>query len=147
MITPDDFLAQAELWITLPNEVNWRSAASRGYYAAFHVARRLLQDLGFAVPYGPQAHSYLWLRLSNCADATVSSAGADLNQLQRFRNRADYDNHRDITHTEASTAVAMARRIIGRLAAAGMEPAHTTITTAMRDYERNVLRSVTWRGP
>jgi hypothetical protein len=138
MIPPDDFLAQAEAWIKLPAEVDWRSAASRGYYAAFHVARLLLQDLGFVVPHGPQAHAHMWLRLSNCGEPTTSAAGADLNELQRFRNRADYDIHRDVIHTDAATAVGMARRTIERLADGRMKPTRSAINAAMRDYERNL---------
>ena len=81
MIRPEDFLAQAESWIALPTEADWRSAVSRGYYAAFHTARQLLLDLGFRPPQGPQAHGYLRLRLSNCGDPTLSMTGADLNEL------------------------------------------------------------------
>ena len=147
MITPADFLAQAEAWIRLPNEADWRSAASRGYYAAFHAARLLFQDLGFVVPHGPQAHAYLWMRLSNCGEPEIVTAGGRLNDLQRFRNRSDYDIQRDIVHTDAATAVAMARRVVERLEDRRTDPARSAITTAMRDYERNVLRHVTWRGP
>jgi hypothetical protein len=36
------------------------AAVSRGYYAAFHVARQFMEDLGFLIPRGDQAHAYLW---------------------------------------------------------------------------------------
>src|SRR5262249_25817582 len=74
MITGRDFLKQAQPWISLATEPDWRSAVSRAYYAAFHEARRMLSDLGFVVPRGDRAHAYLWRRLSNCGDIQVQLA-------------------------------------------------------------------------
>jgi uncharacterized protein (UPF0332 family) len=51
-----DFLLAAKLLLPAPLEAAWRSAISRAYYAAFHVARQLFEDLGFRVPHGDQAH-------------------------------------------------------------------------------------------
>ena len=42
---PRDFLDVADE--LSDGEAHWRSAVSRAYYAAFHVARRLLIELGF----------------------------------------------------------------------------------------------------
>jgi uncharacterized protein (UPF0332 family) len=147
MIDPDDFLAQAEAWILLSDEASWRSAVSRGYYAAFHEARNLLADLGFQVPHAAQAHSYLWLRLSNCGDPVIAEAGKDLNELSRFRNRADYDIRRNFAFPDADTTVKLARQVIEALALARVEPLRTQVRDPIRDYERTVLRDVTWQGP
>ena len=35
MITGEDFLALAEVWVTGTTEAEWRSAVSRAYYAAY----------------------------------------------------------------------------------------------------------------
>src|SRR5579883_2185536 len=75
-------------------EAEWRSASSRAYYAAFHVARLLLLSLGFRVPQAERAHGYLWLRLSNAGHADTMKAGSRLGLLRRQRNWADYDDHR-----------------------------------------------------
>jgi len=45
-----DFLPLAQRLAAGPTEAEWRTAVSRAYYAAFHVARLLMTDLGFAVP-------------------------------------------------------------------------------------------------
>ncbi len=82
MIRPEAFLLQAERWVVEPNEEDWRSAVSRAYYAAFHAARELFWALGFRVPRAAKAHSYLWLRLSNCGEPTLQPAGNDLDFLQ-----------------------------------------------------------------
>jgi hypothetical protein len=147
MITPEEFLRQAERWIQEPAEVDWRSAVSRAYYAAFHVARDLLSDLGFQVPRAAIAHGYLWLRLSNCGDPAIQRAGSDLNDLQRWRNLADYDLHRTLSQADSLRRVQLARSVILCLEACRIDPLRTQIRDAMRDYERNVLRQITWQGP
>lgn len=50
-------------------EGEWRSAISRAYYAAFDVARELLEDLRFSVPRADRGHIYLSRRLANRGDA------------------------------------------------------------------------------
>src|SRR5437762_497526 len=92
-VVPPEVLAFAVAH-TLANgttEADWRSGISRAYYAAFHVARRLLESLRFRVPRADRAHSYLWLRLSNAGDAAVVAAGRRLGDLRSDRNRSDYD--------------------------------------------------------
>src|SRR5205807_1980650 len=64
-MNPQEFLALARSLAAGGTEAAWRSAVSRAYYAAFHVARELFGALRFTVPYGDQAHRYLTLRLSN----------------------------------------------------------------------------------
>ena len=147
MIQPLEFLTLAEIWVEGSSEGEWRSAVSRAYYAAFHVARDLLTGLGFRVPHGPQAHAYLWMRLSNCGDPGIADAGSDLNDLQGWRNRADYDLRRTLNQPTARTWVRTARAVVQRLDSALVDPARAQVIRAIRDYERNVLRHVTWQGP
>jgi uncharacterized protein (UPF0332 family) len=144
MITGRDFLDLARRLAAGSTEADWRTAISRAYYAAFHAARQLMQDLGFTVPRGDQAHRHLWLRLSNCGDATVRSAGANLDALRRERNRADYDLALSVRQPEALKLILSAEQIIRALDAARQEPTRTNITDAMKVYERDVLGDVTW---
>ena len=46
-----EFLTLAARLAAGAAEEDWRSAVSRAYYSAFHVARQLLSDLGFTVVY------------------------------------------------------------------------------------------------
>ncbi|HJT76643.1 MAG TPA: HEPN domain-containing protein [Gemmataceae bacterium] len=139
-----DFLTLADNLVNGVTEAEWRSACSRGYYAAFHVARRLLLALGFRVPQADRAHAYLWLRLSNAGVAEVTNAGGLLNDLRRERNWADYDDRRTITQAASAQNVRLAEQIIQALDAAAVEPVRTQITDAMKVYERDVLHDVTW---
>lgn len=143
-MTGHDFLPLAARLALGPTEPEWRSAVSRAYYAAFHVARQLLEDLGFTVPQADRAHAYLWLRLYNCGDPQVRLAGSDLNTLRRDRNHADYDLRRLFPAKIASDQVQAAEQIIRLLDAARQEPTRTQITDAMKIYERDVLKDVTW---
>lgn len=139
-----DFLPLADKLAKGATEAEWRTACSRGYYSAFHVARQLLHDLGFRVPQADRAHGYLWLRLSNSVVVEVQEAGRKLNELRRLRNRADYEERRRINQADAITSVRLAEEVIQALDAAAIEPVRTQITDAMKIYERDVLKDVTW---
>jgi uncharacterized protein (UPF0332 family) len=139
-----EFLTLAQDLLKMATEAAWRSAVSRAYYAAFHIARQLLRDLNFTVPRADRAHAYLWMRLSNCSDPQVQLAGRELNDLRRERNQADYDVDHPWAHAAAAGKVRDAGWVIQTLDAARSEPLRTQITDAMKIYERDVLKDVTW---
>ena len=140
-----DFLSLADRLAADTTEADWRTAVSRAYYAAFHVARRLLADLNFAVPRADRAHQFLVFRLSNCGESVVEQAGRDLDTLRRLRNRADYDAAPAVSQSQATAGVRLAEGIIQALDAARVEPTRTRIRDAMIVYEHDVLHDVTWR--
>ncbi|HEV3118847.1 MAG TPA: HEPN domain-containing protein [Gemmataceae bacterium] len=142
-----DFLTLAQALLKESTEVAWRSAVSRAYYAAFHVARELLQDLGFVVPKAERAHAYLWRRLSNCGDPRLQAAGHEINDLRGDRNEADYDLRLSLAQTIADGQVRTARKIIDVLAIATAEPMRSAILDAMKVYERDILKEMTWQPP
>jgi uncharacterized protein (UPF0332 family) len=146
-MNPRDFLTLANVLCGETTEAAWRSAVSRAYYAAFHAARQLLRDLGFRTPRADQAHAYLWLRLSNCGDAHLQIAGRRLRDLRSERNHADYDIDAPQHQTNAASHVRIAEQLIQVLDSGRVEPTRTRITDAMRNYERTVLRAVTWQIP
>jgi uncharacterized protein (UPF0332 family) len=139
-----DFLTLAEDLSRGSTEAEWRTAVSRAYYAAFHVARELLVQCGFLVPRADPAHSYLWLRLCNCGHLDVQRAGGELNTLRRARNEADYYLRGQLDQATTAVHVQLADQTIQSLEAAALEPIKTQITDAMKVYERDVLRDVTW---
>src|SRR5208283_5801638 len=113
-----DFLVLAKRLATASAEVEWRSGVSRAYYAAFHVARDLMESLGFNVPHADAAHKHMAFRLGNCAHSQVEAAGKDLDILRRHRNLADYDMQPPMPQTRAQRAVQVAEQIIQALDAA-----------------------------
>lgn len=126
-------------------EADWRSAISRAYYAAFHKARKLLRQGGFAVPHGEQTHAYLWFRLSNAGHPDVMRAGTKLGHLRTARNRADYDMDFPVAQAAAFDHVQVATDIIQLLGDLSKEAAILArVLDAIKLYERDVLREVTW---
>ena len=147
-MNPRDFLEVANDLASGIREADWRSAASRAYYAAFHVARLLLRQCGFAVPRADQAHGYVWLRLSNSGHPAVVKAGTDLKDLRSDRNRADYDLARTFLQSAAIGDIQIADDIIKLLDQVPALPhVQQQITDAIKVYERDVLKQVTWQLP
>jgi len=141
-----EFLGVAPQLAGAATEAEWRSAVSRAYYAAFHGARELLEDLRFTVPRADRAHAYLSRRLANCGHAETQQAGNDLNALRGDRNQADYDLHRPVTAELTRLHVLLAEQILRFLDAAAEEPVRSQVTEAMKIYERDVLHEQTWQS-
>jgi hypothetical protein len=145
-MTPRDILAVADELLAGATEAFWCAAVSRAYSAAFHAARQVLQQGGFVVPRGDQAHSYLWLRLANSGHADVALAGGRLGDLRRMRNWADYDLDQPFTHRRAVEQFHAASDILRVLEALLATPAVLAqVTGSVRAYERDVLGQVTWQ--
>jgi uncharacterized protein (UPF0332 family) len=135
----------ADNLITGLKEAEWRSAVSWAYYAAFHTAQRLLLQCGFEVAQGEQVHVYLSRRLANSGHPDVIRAGNDLNFLRQMRNWSDYDLDQPMDHLLATDFVQIADAVIQLLESVPTIPAvQAQITDAMKTYERDVLKEVTW---
>jgi uncharacterized protein (UPF0332 family) len=146
MMTSRQFFEVASDLSIGEREGDWRSAVSRAYFAAFHTARDLLIQCGFQVPQADRAHAYLWRRLSNSQHPDVVNAGLDFQDLRRTRNWADYDLGRFFAQSIAFDLVSLAEKLITLLEAVASEATvRTIITEAMKNYERDVLREVTWQ--
>jgi uncharacterized protein (UPF0332 family) len=146
-MTGHDFLSLAQLLAAGWTEAAWRSAGSRAYYAAFHIARDLLRGLGFAVPATDVAHKYLAFRLQNCGQADLQQAGRDLDKLRDFRNRADYDLYPVFVQQRAYMSADLARQIILAAALAAADPTRTQVRDAIIAYERTAYGQTTWSPP
>src|SRR5205823_6398205 len=88
----NDFIALAGRLAAAPNadEATYRTAVSRAYYGAFHVARSFIVELGF-VPIGnANVHAFVRQYLHGSNNRNASLAAAELGDLQRARNQADY---------------------------------------------------------
>lgn len=139
------FLELADELSTGSRQADWRTAISRAYYAAFHKARTLLRQGGFRVPNAEQAHAYVWLRLSNSGHPDVDNAGDQLNRLRSIRNWADYHFNRQLDEAAAIRHVGIATDIVQLLHHLANEPLILMrVVDAIKIYERDVLREVTW---
>jgi uncharacterized protein (UPF0332 family) len=146
MMDGHDFLEVAWSLLEGHREAEWRSAVSRAYYAAFHIARQFLTQCGFVVPRVDRPHAYLWLRLSNSGHPDVRNAGAKLTFLRQKRNHADYDIGRPLEQMNAIDRVQIAAEVVELLDAVTKEATVLVqIIDAMRIYERDVLGEITWQ--
>ena len=138
-----DFLPAARRIANGTDEADWRSAASRAYYAAFHAARDLLSALRFRTPRADRAHNYLYARLNNCGEPSVRKAATLLNILRTLRNVADYDVRSPFSARDAASSVRDAGETHPILDA--LTPTQRTqIAGAMKVYEQQI-GDMTWR--
>lgn len=95
MITGERFLEVAGKLAARPtaSEAEQRSAISRAYYGAFHLARTFLRSLQIAVE--ERNHDFVKNCLISCGHPEMRSVGQDLGDLRAERNRADYDIDRE----------------------------------------------------
>ncbi len=147
-MSPHDFLEVAGKWAIANREAEWHSAASRAYYAAFHAARQLFLQWGFAVPQSDKAHAYLWLRLANAGHVDIERGGDDLNNMRGIRNEADYDLKRPFDQQVALDMVHLATDVVYLLESVVTVPSvQAQVVDTIKIYERDVLRHVTWQQP
>src|SRR5262245_15254998 len=137
-----DFLVTARRMAGTSDEADWRSAASRAYYAAFHVARDLLSGLRFRTPRADRAHEYLYRRLNNCGEPVAVRAASLLHALRTLRNLADYDVGVPFPVQDAHRSISDSGGVVQILD--GLTPAERTrITDAVKLYEQQI-GDVTW---
>ena len=112
----EQFLTLAAELISGPTEAHYRSAVSRAYYGAFHIARRLLEDVGVHLPRGEQVHAKAIYCLQDCGEQSAAEAAAYLEILRTERNRADYDLDRTVYQQRVAEAqVRKAQYIVAAL--------------------------------
>lgn len=101
------------------NPQGFRTAISRAYYAAFHVAPELLERVGCGVAKGPQGHGQAQHRLNNSGDQRLADIAGQLGDLHGERIRSDYrlDNVTMENPKGARDWVSLAGDIIAELGA------------------------------
>lgn len=73
-------------------EARYRSAASRAYYGAFHLARACLSaHFQIHVLQNHHGHRQAYDELVQIGELETIRAAQSLDDLRRFRNKADYD--------------------------------------------------------
>ncbi len=73
-----------------PKEACTRGACGRAYYAAFIVARDILEKATFAIP-RRGAHQRVADLLRQSTDKDVKARNLDLDQLRSLREQSDYE--------------------------------------------------------
>jgi uncharacterized protein (UPF0332 family) len=141
MISPNDLLLQADRLLAANTEVDRRTAVSRAYYGAYHVAREFLtQRCGVVLSKGADVHRAMQLCLQNSQNDLLRDAGIRLESLRTERNRADYDltDSRFNDTVRVRIQLQRAREILSKLAEA--EKDAVSFQQAVRNYASGVLK-------
>ena len=87
-----DFISLAGKLTAAANagEATYRTAVSRAYYGAFHVALSFLAELGFSAPRTANVHAFVQHHLNASEQPAARTAASLLSDLHAARNRADY---------------------------------------------------------
>jgi hypothetical protein len=87
---PRDFLTLAKKLSSAKSPAELRTAISRAYYSVFNFARDIINNLGYSINEGPNAHGDIKNQLSNSSDDELKQVGSNFGTLHTHRIRADY---------------------------------------------------------
>jgi uncharacterized protein (UPF0332 family) len=125
------------------DEAVYRTAVSRAYYGAFHLAMSFLADLGFSAPRTANVHVFVQHHLNGSGQPAACTAASLLSDLHAARNRADYQlSHRTAgTQAIAKLCVETAHEIQTALRECARSPANEQVRTGITAYVRRVSRT------
>ena len=138
-MTGDDFIALAgNLAVNTglgTHEARYRSAVSRAYYGAYHLASDFLMELGIRIPRSAHAHVYRLLWTAEYSQAR--QAARLLTDLRRARNRADYDLSRPSFRDQdvAIETIEAAHEVRSFLQACRAEPLRSEIQARLAERQ------------
>jgi uncharacterized protein (UPF0332 family) len=141
-MTGDDFIDFARKAIVMHrgSPAAMRSVVSRAYYGVFHLARTMLEHLGFHSIQDENSHRFVLIQFANAGEDLATDIAALLGELHERRKRADYDldNPRYETELFAADSIARADRANRLLDVSRSEPAHTRIRDGIISYRAKV---------
>jgi uncharacterized protein (UPF0332 family) len=73
------------------NSASYRTAVSRAYYGAFHLARAMLDEIGYRCQVRDNEHLFAQRHFANCQQHEAREVGGSLANLHESRKEADYD--------------------------------------------------------
>jgi len=119
------FLEVARSLLQMPeSEAALRSATSRAYYAAFHCANGRAEECCPEIDYGQVnggSHELVIHRYIAAGTPQAKSIAYILRDLKAKRVLADYELHRLVSHSEATSHVDVAATLITKIEA--LQPA------------------------
>jgi uncharacterized protein (UPF0332 family) len=106
-----DFLTSAQQSIQGCQEVDYRNAASRGYYCAYHVCKTFLEKLPKQGSVG-DSHEKIIAELLSHSDKNLQKLGRQLEQAKILRHRADYKLAVKFAQYEARKSLTQVQQIL-----------------------------------
>jgi uncharacterized protein (UPF0332 family) len=135
---PVDFISLSGKLAAAANgdQATYRTAVSRAYYGAFHLATSLLAELGFAAPRTANVHVFLQHHLNGSGHPSARVAASLLSDLHAARNRADYQlgHHTAGTQAVAKLCVERAHEVRNALSECSQSPAREQVLNGIAAY-------------
>lgn len=117
---PSEFLETAKNLLAGHREGDWRSGASRAYYAAFLTFRKLFQERLARelarVNQKKPSHKWVIRVLRACSDPEVKRLGDMLRDLKEERQNADYELGITVSRQRAEHVVGDAKDLLDDMA-------------------------------
>jgi len=107
-----EFLTSAQKLIEKNSEVDYRNAASRAYYCAFHLCRILLEKLPQSQDNIGTSHQKIIDALLLSSDKRLKLLGNQLKMARQLRHKADYKVDIKFTRYEASRVLSYVRKMV-----------------------------------
>jgi hypothetical protein len=103
-----------DLFLAANTETQFRTVASRSYYAAYASIMPIAASLGFVATTTGRDHSLVAQFLSAHSNPLLRRIGKDrLPRLRKIRNRADYELQTGFTRGLAEEALRTAEEVVG----------------------------------
>ncbi len=135
-----DYFELARKLSQMRTEAANRSAVSRGYYAAFHFGKKLVEGLGFYLPKDAAAHDKLYELLNNAEIDSAHDAAALLFRLRKRRVLADYDfEHQGFqSHRDCQLDLVQVAGVIAFCESYSTEPLRSALKKGLADYLQKI---------
>jgi len=133
----DEFISLASNLSVNPrlgtSEARFRSAVSRAYYGAYHLALDMFAELNVRIPRNHSGHYEIYRLLSSIDQPTSRLLAGLLSDLRRARNSADYDFDNSMFKTQsiATWSVESANELRQALGACRQEPLRGMLLSAV----------------
>ena len=114
-VSPEQLLTAAEALLERGSEeVDWRNAASRAYYASYHRCSVIAESHKLPMEAARGMHVALCEALSNAIPMPLKALGYMLNHSRLARVSADYHLDGSFDRSEAEDVLASSHRIMAR---------------------------------
>lgn len=110
-VTYQQFLDSAKESLNGESEIDYRNAASRSYYAAYHICLDLGRRFPDFTDVKGGVHERLINKLVNAKDPNIKSVGYILQTCRSFRKKADYLLQDKFSKYEAETTIKQTEKI------------------------------------
>jgi len=142
-MNPRDFLDLACLLASgTAKPANLRTATSRAYYSAHHVAAEILKSMGLRISTGGSGHQDVWHRLQNSGYDDLKIAGSQLADLHSSRVRADYRLNDGKAENQANVRahIEQAKKIVEAIEQSCSGPKRQVILEAIKNWEASIAQ-------